>query len=154
MKVIFLDIDGVLNTVTDMKGDFQSDYDRFRAYINLDLVKKLNKLIEKTESKIVISSTWRKLHTQETLQEILTDCACVGEIIGMTGNTDHAFRGLEIRQWLQGNKEKYNITNYIILDDDSDMLLWQANHFFNTDCEFGLTNKIVHKAIRFLNGEL
>lgn len=145
MKVIFLDIDGVLNTSSKLEGDVFTD----GGHLNKNLIQLLNKLIEDTKAKVVISSTWRKLYTQDQLYSILYNVGFNGEIVGMTGNSSHGFRGLEIRQWLLGHPE---VTNYIILDDDSDMLLWQANHFFNTDHEFGLTKKIVYKATRFLNG--
>jgi hypothetical protein len=145
MKIIFLDIDGVLNTSCKREGDVFTD----EGILNTELVAKLNRLISATNAKIVISSTWRKICTQEEIEKALQSVGFVGEIVGMTPNSSHGFRGLEIREWMRGRKD---IDNYIIIDDDSDMLLWQANHFFNIDCEFGLTDKIVYKATRFLNG--
>ena len=54
MKVIFLDIDGVLNT--------PSSESRCGEYIGIDdeKVKKLKKIVEKTKAEIVLISTWKK----------------------------------------------------------------------------------------------
>lgn len=148
MKVIFLDIDGVLNTSRNTANEVRVEENSMDK-ISREKIALLNTLIEDTGAKVVISSTWRKLYTQIELEEIFKNFGFVGEIIGMTPCSSHGFRGLEIRQWHYGRKD---IENYIILDDDSDMLLWQASHFFNTDHEYGLTKKIVYKATRFLNG--
>jgi hypothetical protein len=145
MKVIFSDIDGVLNSSHKTEHDVLTE----GGYLNTEMVSNLNRLIRDTGAKVVISSSWRVINTQEEIDAALKQAGFVGEIIGMTPRSSHGFRGLEIREWHRGRTD---IENYIILDDDSDMLLWQASHFFNTDHEFGLTNKIVYKATRFLNG--
>lgn len=146
MKIIFLDIDGVLNTVEKQDDDCFLD-----GYIlNRTLVGRLNKLITDTGASVVISSTWRKLLTADDIQIMLDFAGYVGTICGMTENSSHGVRGVEINSWLRSRRD--SITNYIILDDDSDMMLNQAPHFFNTDINFGLTDKIVYKATRFLNG--
>jgi hypothetical protein len=41
--------------------------------------------------------------------------------------------------------------NYVILDDDSDMLLEQAEHFVKTDTLLGLSEDDVERAIKILN---
>lgn len=146
MKIIFLDIDGVLNCAcTHMR---EGDIFTYGGIINANLMNKLNELINNTDAKVVISSSWRKINTQEEIKEYLEQAGFMGTIIGMTPTSSHGFRGLEIRDWL---KSRTDVENYIILDDDRDMLLLQASHFFNADCEFGLTDKIVYQATRFLN---
>jgi hypothetical protein len=40
--------------------------------------------------------------------------------------------------------------NYVIIDDDSDMLLHQAEHFFLTDNYSGLTPNTCYKIKRYL----
>ena len=37
------------------------------------------------------------------------------------------------------------------IDDDSDMLLWHRENYFQTDSYTGLTPNITYKAARFLN---
>ena len=67
MKVIFLDIDGVLNTSEifieqsknyKQKGIYNVEIDEFR-------VEYLKQIIEKTNAKIVLSSSWRYFFVKE-----------------------------------------------------------------------------------------
>jgi len=126
-------------------------------------VELLNELIEKTKAKVVISSNWRKTRTVKELQKLLECKGFKGEIIGLTPclqfvgleNYDYSVpRGNEIKAWLETNKgilnNKISKVSYVIFDDDSDMLLWQREHFFWVDPYCGLTPNIIYKAIRFL----
>lgn len=66
MKIIFLDIDGVLNNQVDeersvIKIDHPDDF------ISERCVTLLNELIENTGAKVVVSSTWRIGKTVEQL---------------------------------------------------------------------------------------
>ena len=45
----------------------------------------------------------------------------------------------------------YDFYNYVIIDDDSDMLLNQQEHFFNTDYYSGLTHNTCYRIKRFFN---
>jgi len=158
IKIIFLDIDGVLN------GRYQ-DWKSVNRYYNLDpdKIKLLNRIIEKSSTddcptKIVLSSTWRLDFTDKRIDfaghAIDMFFEAVGIIpccIGRTGyyNTK---RGNEILLWLAryqltGDKE---IESICILDDDNDMeamMKWLVN----TDNTFGLVEKDVEKAISMLN---
>ena len=73
-------------------------------------------------------------------------------------------RGVEIKQWIDTNIHSDNMKNwkrkklgvdynYVILDDDSDMLLEQKDNFVRTTSEIGLTDDDVKKAILILNNE-
>lgn len=56
--------------------------------------------------------------------------------------------GVEIAEYLT---EHSDITNYVILDDDSDMLLEQKDHFIRTDPYLGINEDDVEQAIKILN---
>jgi hypothetical protein len=169
MKIIFLDIDGVLNHQRFYKERFEarkqdkldgnlvkkSQIDREAEEIDPESVENLNELIENTGAKVVISSTWRLGTEIETLQAILEKRGFVGEVIGKTPvGCGCCQRGNEIHKWLGDNRDIIDEegNNYIILDDDSDMLYWQRNNFINVDQYVGLTPKQVYKATRFLTG--
>lgn len=136
MKVIFLDIDGVLNGYpyiltaeaqwehhcdlldknTGASGSLRQYHDC--AHLNLDCVARLRKVVETTEAYIVISSTWRMHHTLESIRFVfglrgfhnLED-----RIIGLT-NTDHrGQRGPQIQDYLNEHPE---IESFVILDDE------------------------------------
>lgn len=156
MKIIFLDIDGVLNCQDAYKSgeckyvewiNTQGDKDHHQAFCSWSKGY-LNKLIEETDAKIVISSTWR-LSGIEHMKGVWKQEEMKGEIIGITPNFRSSGytipRGCEIDcyleetfgffhiNWSKEEQQKYmdksGIENYIILDDDSDMLYKQRSHF-------------------------
>ena len=53
MKIIFLDIDGVLNVISQ-------GHDEYGAIFHQHFIDNLKTIIDETEAKIVISSSWRK----------------------------------------------------------------------------------------------
>ena len=160
MKVIFLDIDGVLNHEAfykerherrDEKGAWEHPY----SEIDPKAVSNLNTLCDETDAKIVISSTWRH-HGLEYCKDVLEKMGFTGEIIDITPSHESRFRGLEILDWVKSNEELigdryFNFTEYVILDDDSDMLYWQRNNFLLIDRFVGLTMGDVFRAKRILN---
>ena len=162
-KIIFLDFDGVLNSQLYYKsGRHSARPIAFENDIDPDSVALLNQLVKATEAKVVVSSSWRHGRTVEQLQAILDHNGFVGEVIGKTKDLrcgedgQYVMRGNEIYAWMRENKaivgdSSPDAHNYIILDDDSDMLYWQRNNLFLVDSFCGLTPNLVYKATRFLN---
>ena len=68
------------------------------------------------------------------------------DIIGKTKQKGFIGRGKEIQDFIEEN----NVKNYVILDDDSDMLESQMSNFVNTDCDLGLTKNDYLKAVKIL----
>ncbi len=117
MKAVFLDIDGVLNSV---------QYDRERneddGNIDKSRLALIKKLVDATSAKIVLSSTWRE-HWEKN------DAEC--DLIGKEINKCFAEFGLkiydktpffvsydrpgEIKAWL--NKHRNEIERFVIIDD-------------------------------------
>ena len=156
MKIIFLDIDGVLNCESAYRNgecqyqewiweDGRKDhYQRF-CVRSKEL---LNKLIDETGAKIVISSTWRHSGI-EFMRKVWKMEEMSGDIIGITPSLRTKGldipRGMEIQYYLnydllfqhinwdkviqQQYIETSGVENYIIIDDDSDMLYNQRKHF-------------------------
>lgn len=101
-RVIFLDIDGVLNSEawlrklddqhrqlghnepTRPKHETTCECYRLENQIDRDAVARLNRLVAQTEAKIVISSSWRKLLDPPELHRVLAAHGLVAEIIGET----------------------------------------------------------------------
>ena len=159
MKVIFLDFDGCVTT------------EKTRYKLDPAKLELLKEILDKTGAKLVISSSWRK-YTLEATKEYLSTVShfvpfpfpFVDDIIGVTErlyikckdeNYYSVPRGMEIdlwiRKWNKHNEDK--IENYIILDDDLDMLISQQDHFIHTHWRTGLNKRDVKKAIKILNGE-
>jgi hypothetical protein len=138
-KVLFLDVDGVLNTTATWDCIQEQNY----VYrLSRELVDNLKQIRKDTDCKIVLSSTWRKReHAMQLLESNIGPISSVTPI-------KKGPRGNEIKAWL----ELTNFSgNYAILDDNGDMLLEQLPYFIQTDPEFGLTNTLVHRVICLLN---
>ena len=151
MKVIFLDIDGVLNSEESAKKGI---------HIDSNMVLRLKAIMEATGAKIVISSTWRIRTSIKTLEELfwatglghhsrkIIDVTPQPRRNDMYAGTDRGvIRGDEIAQWLKENPE---VEKYIIIDDDSDFHDDQKEHFIQTTWKHGLLEEHVQEAIELL----
>jgi len=151
-NVIFLDIDGVLNC----QLFYEKREDHGKEVDDIDPVRVgwLNELCKETDSVIVISSVWRHRGI-DFLREKFKEIGATFEIIGVTQGSSHAVRGVEIKKWLDDNclnlfgVHGHDFYRYAIIDDDSDMLLNQGPHFFQTDTYSGLTPNTCYKIRRF-----
>lgn len=167
IKIIFLDIDGVLNSQSFYKIRYANKKEgqqfTYMDEFDQDAVKRLNAITDETGAKIVVSSTWRKSRTVGELRSLFKKVGISGKVIGKTpylsyDSKDYSNsvpRGAEIKTWMEMNKGmlgcKIPSVRYVILDDDSDMLYWQRDAFFWCDNEFGLTNNIAYKVTNYLN---
>lgn len=162
MKIVFLDIDGVLNHEKWYRERMEARErgEEFAPYplseIDPKCVEVLNDICAATGAKIVISSTWRHSGI-EYCRNVLNKCGLTAEIIDITpsNRSDMCLRGNEILKWIKDNKELvgdyYNFTEYVILDDDSDMLYWQKDNFLLIDRFVGLTYGVGFHAKKILN---
>jgi hypothetical protein len=152
-KIIFLDVDGVLNS--NAYFDRIEKYKSILDHIDIEAVKRLQKIVDNTGAKIVLSSTWR-FNYYDKLKEWFNNNGFTIDIIDKTkrGCSD-CVRGNEIRAWLKDNVKRDGAgvepVTYCILDDDNDMLVWQKDYFINTDNQYGLTDIDTNKAIEILN---
>lgn len=141
MKILFLDIDGVVNCATTAQ--------RHRGAIGIDPYRAfmVGQIVLETGCEIVLSSTWRL--GEESREEVRKQ---VYPFIDITPNLwkakENKIRGDEIKDWLDKHPE---VEKYAILDDDSDMLPEQMPNFFQTTWAEGLTEEIKKKLIEHLN---
>ena len=169
-KVIFLDVDGVLNSNRTLHEDIS---------LEDDLISNLKELVDKTGAKIILSSSWR-LSTEAvaTLMDKLDKFGLV--ISGMTCDgvdldwlekyefdatkkyLDTKFdydenkqikithdRGAEIFKWLHDHDD----CAYVILDDEIEDIkpYFSESVIVKTSYKTGLTKEDVKKAIQILN---
>ncbi len=134
MKIIFLDIDGVLNCEkTCRTSGCVFPIDPHKVVL-------LDRIIQATECKVVLSSSWR--HHAEGRK----NARKAVDFFDTTDRTLNGFRGDEISSWLEHYPE---VEKYAILDDDSDFKNWQP--LFQTTFKEGLTEKIAQKVIDHFN---
>jgi 2-hydroxy-3-keto-5-methylthiopentenyl-1-phosphate phosphatase len=159
MKVIFLDFDGVLNHEKFYRGRFDKRYDldyvevpHPYSEIDPECVSILNYIIEKTGALVVLSTSWRHSGTDYCI-DILLNRGFKGDVIDRTPDfwESWSVRGNEIQHWIDTNRSKEGIESYVILDDDSDMLLSQKNNFVRVDFRYGLTMELAETVISILN---
>lgn len=143
MKIIFLDIDGVLNCNDDFKGRKTS------KVLNKLMIERLHKIIEKTAAKVVLSSTWR-LHKTHLSYLRRNGVKYVDKTIdlGFPPSERRGKRGAEIDHWLG---EHPHVKKFVILDDYDDMSYEHTSVFVQTNEFEGLTDEQVEKAIEILN---
>lgn len=121
MKIIFLDVDGVLNSEHWYIKNHKRHPERCRTDTAIDprFVRNLRKIVKRTGAKIVLSATCCGVVRKDRahyLHQILDRYGL--EIYDYTLRLGRE-RGHEIQDWLDKHK---GVTNIVILDDDSDML--------------------------------
>ncbi len=146
MKAIFLDFDGVITIPP-------------KWYLKADKIKWVKKIVDETGAKIVVSSSWRMETIEETIDKMIgrpkrcphnkmlnwfiDNLYDVTPWVGLGGG-----RGGQIQKYLNEHPE---VENYVIIDDDGDMLDSQLYHFVQTNFEDGITEIEVNRAIKVLN---
>lgn len=164
-KYIFLDIDGVLNSEHTL-----DDRSTSNASIICDqYLEHLRKIVEETDAKLVLSSSWRVYFSStiddpehsygiQLVQALAKHNLKLHDATPFIKGPFSNERGLEIKAYI----EKHNITNYIIIDDEEfsdfkthlDMSRFVQTTFgdetTNIETE-GLNKKIAGKAIEILN---
>lgn len=149
MRVIFLDIDGVLNSYQSSHFfHFRRDQDKafkkwggtLREFLGQEFdpiaISNLEDILrEVPRIKIVISSTWRMGETTKSLKKIFDVSPLIASrIIGKTPRSRSGIRGREIQWWLDHHKA---VEDFVIIDDDSDMAHLRG-HLFQTSAKVGL----------------
>jgi hypothetical protein len=178
MKIIFLDIDGVLNTESYIvhfweycninniqrpvaKKDFNELMrDSYGNKFCPIAVRALKWIVDETGAKIVISSSWRG-SGEQWCKDMWKERELPSEVIGITPHMSRRHsdsslpflerleRGHEIQDWINSSKE--DIESYVIIDDDNDMLESQLPNFVRTNEVYGITLLDAEKAINILN---
>lgn len=169
-RIIFLDVDGVLNCQPPNFRTAWPDYERGdeRAYgLNPQLVANLKKVIDETKAKIVVSSSWRYFDDYFTFNSDLMWRDVLAHRMGyeakdlFIGNTppslvEYAFRGGEIMEWMETNEYKYGVAGkdykFCIVDDEVRSILdvFDPRYVLHTDYRRGLTAEDAEKAIHIL----
>ena len=147
MKIIFLDIDGVINR-EDITGKRLSD-----NIIEDDKLKIIKYITEKTGAKVVLTSSWR-MHLKgdklkyDDIGIYINGCFYNNhiDIIDTTDDLGFMFsRNDEINLWLEKHSD---IKSYVIIDDYC--YNFKKNKFVKINGKTGITNYDAQKAIKIL----
>ena len=168
MKVIFLDIDGVLATDKQYYMNSQNYRKKnpwaneLRVYYPFDkgCVKIFNEILTETGAEIVLTSDWRRGRTLEQLDTIFKENGVVKSPIDVTCDdlvsvsSASKNRAYQIESYLNNNK----VDKYVVIDD---LPVGEFMQFTNDDDKFVLTNDreglkqfgIKNKILNILNDE-
>lgn len=160
-KYIFLDIDGVLNSMDWFK---QNKHVKGYMEINPDKVRMLKEIVDCTGAKIILSSTWRSLaaHDDKPEHEMYTYLKTSLEEFGLSISDQtpciQQNRPQKIKVWLENNTNEDD--RYVSLDDDYSYDAYKEygieEHLVKTsfyEPSGGLRKEHVEKTIKILNGE-
>ena len=188
--VVFMDCDGVINSddfLTEWiasHGDTKESMLEFKrshcihdghdGYVVPELVGNLKSVCERTNCRIVWSSSWRENYLKKNPDsgdfffdfkeirslwkakgfpiEYFLDCTPCENC----SRYSYVPRGVEIQMWIDANKERYNIGRMAVLDDNEDAgigLDCDDAKFFQTTFKEGLTRRIADEVVEWLNNE-
>lgn len=143
------DIDGVINS--EDYAVYRDEAKKFDLDEDIDerAVVFLNYIVNKTDAKIVLSSTWRS--DMEDIYKRLVQYGFKYEFFDRTPYHPDRHRGTEIKMWIDKYEETHEpLESYVIIDDDDDMLEEQMEHFVRCNYVHGLTSHECFKAIDIL----
>lgn len=148
MKIIFLDIDGVLVTTNSMLAK-----PSLMANMEPACVEFLNKLCNEeglNNCRVVISSSWRNLFSISEIVNHLKQARFNPDFIHHDWSTVSLFngtRGDEIDEWLNRHPA---VKNFVIIDDDNDFLPSQLCHHVQTNFADGFRESHLEQALKIL----
>lgn len=151
-KVIFLDVDGVINSGNNQLRNARLKRTCETMYFNPVCMKLLKELVESTGADLVLSSTWR-LPDEKTksvchLDNLIKRLADYElGLFSQTGPTRFC-RNDEINEWLRSHPD---VDGYVILDDVNDDFQGEnLRRLVLVDEVVGLTDSNVVQAVNFL----
>ncbi len=164
MKLLFLDVDGVLNSQRwcGEKGE------GWECTFDPAALRELERIVHLTCAHIVVSSAWRIGESRASMLDKLGAAGMSAflrlRIIGLTPYLRHEapvggyLRGDEIRAWMNLNVPSFErraaygpLESFVILDDGDDMGALKP-YLVQTRWEVGLTREDADRAIEILNG--
>jgi hypothetical protein len=137
MKVLFLDIDGVLNCAKTKNPR------KFPYVVDPKLLARLSGLLDRTGAKVVLSSSWR-------LDPIGIMAAKHWSVpfIDTCPDLPKRPRSEEILKWIAANPR---VSRFAVIDDEDDEL--DDLPLFQPSCKTGLTPEIAKAVEKYLNGK-
>ena len=151
MKIIFLDIDGVVN-----RWDTKERAPSKVIGVEQSLIAYIKEIVDATGAKLVLSSTWRKDWAFDLMDgkdwHYLRDEFAKQDLYFMDYTPSHkdSNRGREIKEWLESTD--YDITSYVIIDDEMfDIRDLHKGHMVKTSFNDGITKGGADMAIEILS---
>lgn len=166
MKLLFLDIDGVLNSNVYMSSDeYLTECNSLgvtpigrevmdkahHLHIDPSAIQILNVLVERSEVKVILSSTWRLKYSLEEMNLMFQKRGATFQITGVTpARMSWRPRGMDIAEYLSSLRKDGEVPEaFVILDDIDEFSLWKP-YFVHISDDTGLTQEDVVSAFKIL----
>lgn len=154
--LVFLDVDGVLNTTNSRISKYEVREENVNALGMLkDMLNNKGYVV-----KILLSSTWRLGYDKDyercspQVQNLITKLASVGvTIYDKTPIYKDKTRDVEITRYIKGYELKYDNFTYVILDDDTSVFNKDAlrdMNFYKVSEKTGLVASDVNGIVKML----
>ncbi len=111
MKVIFLDIDGVLNSDEYIDKIKKLNVNTIKRKVSVNKISLLKKAVDATGARVVLTSSWRYRRDGTLLKSLLLKYGICADSTPFMDNN----RGIEIKSYLSNNPD---VDRYVILDDE------------------------------------
>lgn len=155
-RILFLDFDGVLNTLEEgrRRGRTPKGWNR----LDPDLVERVNEVFRRTECEVVVSSSWRNkvdsknpldrdIVRTERAETILRNNGAIFDVYDVTPDLgQYVSRGDEIQAWL----DKVDFQDHFAIVDDRDDMKDLRHRLVQTDPRVGIQDKDVEKLCALL----
>lgn len=156
MKVLFLDIDGVLNSEEDYREySLKNGRPAPIEFYTDAKARMISDICTRTGANIVLSSTWRKGLTLEKGAILFERLGLPAVLVGFTpdfSSEGSPPRGQEIKYFVENHTLPEEIEKFAVIDDDSDagQSLPSGGKFFQTTFGKGITEEIKNQIIEYL----
>ena len=156
MKIIFLDFDGVMDTVYYdhvLSKEGKPGSDKYGVVFDPNCIKNLKHIIDETGADIVVSSSWKYLMSYQDFQEMWEARGLPGFVTDVTPEpANRRKRGDEIDAWLDECRTE---CQYVIIDDldDNNFNEHQIPRLLVVNPFGGIDEDIAERAIALLNME-
>lgn len=147
MRLLFLDVDGVLNNLEVLSSSSSMDP------LGDHHLRLLKTLVAATDCKIVLSSTWRLFRESKTSLQTAFEQHDIPVWIGCTPQFNSGPRSDEILSWLRKNTNTPVVA--VGIDDDEDIDIGNDHGLpvkfkpLRTSFDKGLTAEVVQEAIEW-----
>ena len=156
--ILFLDIDGVLNTKNHLRRQIKQGKKASRFDWCPVAVAHVNLLTKKLGAQIIVTSTWRYEYSLDELKELFHQNGIhrdhvTGVIPSLIYGERSTTRGEAIQAWIEENESHNEL--HLILDDNDNGISERFPHFTQTSEKEGFADQeMIKRCLMIVNEKL
>lgn len=149
-RILFLDVDGVLNGDDWLQSLSWEDYAQDVKHFDPECVRLYNQIIRRTSARVVLSTGWRLKYSQEALVSILRRAGVEGDIVGRT--PVRVTREEEVGAWVSSARDLLVAGFTMVVLEDFHVMGRFEDRTVRTQGLVGLRPADVERAVQLLEG--